>query len=267
MDINKCLEMLNLSPSSYRNVDVGDRTGTSKKVYSRRPWYAPPIDPAEILREQEQYNTDYGPEYNTGTEDVNDKQAEEYYVGHQDYEDPVTSRHVEVLGQLETSSANSKFEAAPTATSVSEFSIANAVNLREAVLVALGGASAALVLLIVMAGVFVARRRKNSPPRPSPPILVYPRTTSPHRVTCDKSELLQTQSPHNASTNDIPSSNICPKKSSVPSSANTTTAAEVLLGLTEEIKLLREDMGELKNQFKSLTDLLTNCNNRLDRYE
>ncbi|XP_037301330.1 uncharacterized protein LOC119191544 [Manduca sexta] len=119
-------------------------------------------------------------EYNTGTEDVNDKQAEEYYVGHQDYEDPVTSRHVEVLGQLETSSANSKFEAAPTATSVSEFSIANAVNLREAVLVALGGASAALVLLIVMAGVFVARRRKNSPsPAPSPPILVYP----PHDIS------------------------------------------------------------------------------------
>ncbi|CAG9111386.1 unnamed protein product [Plutella xylostella] len=56
----------------------------------------------------------------------------------------------------------------------------NALKLSEAVLVALGGASAALVLLLVMAGVFVARRRKNSPsPAPSPPILVYP----PHDVT------------------------------------------------------------------------------------
>lgn len=53
--INRCLEMLNLSPSSYRNVDVSQRTVSSKKVYSRRPWYAPPIDPAEILGAQDPY--------------------------------------------------------------------------------------------------------------------------------------------------------------------------------------------------------------------
>ncbi|XP_028042011.1 synaptotagmin-15-like [Bombyx mandarina] len=170
--------MLNLSPSSYRNVDLSDRTVTSKKVYSRRPWYAPPVDPAEILREQERYS-DYDSEYG-GSEDANAKQVEDYYDRHQDYDEAVAPQPVEALGHLESSSIQASFEKAPTTSSVSEFSIANAVNLREAVLVALGGASAALVLLIVMAGVFVARRRKNSPsPTPSPPILVYP----PHDIS------------------------------------------------------------------------------------
>lgn len=51
--IDKCLEMLNLSPSSYRNVDDGDRPVNTKKIYSRRPWYALPIDPAQVLRSKE----------------------------------------------------------------------------------------------------------------------------------------------------------------------------------------------------------------------
>ncbi|CAH0589101.1 unnamed protein product [Chrysodeixis includens] len=169
--------MLNLSPSGFRNVDASERTVNTKKVYSRRPWYAPAIDPAEILRYTPDYDSDYNPD---AGEEVNDKQNPEYYDQPAEYEDPVTSQHVEGLSQLETSPPNQAFEQSPTSASVSEFSIANAVNLREAVLVALGGASAALVLLIVMAGVFVARRRKNSPsPVPSPPILVYP----PHDIS------------------------------------------------------------------------------------
>lgn len=165
--------MINLSPPIYRNLD-GERTVTSKKVYSRRPWYAPAIDPAEILREQERYNSEYDLDYNGANEDTSNKE-EEYYEQPQVYDDTVNSGHVESIAPLKTSSANPRFEQAPTINSVSEFSLANTVNLREAVLVALGGASAALVLLIVMAGVFVARRRKNSPsPVPSPPILVYP---------------------------------------------------------------------------------------------
>lgn len=53
--------MLNRSPSVFHNV-VGDdeeRLVNSKKIYSRRPWYALPIDPAEILDDQEK-------EYNQG---------------------------------------------------------------------------------------------------------------------------------------------------------------------------------------------------------
>ncbi|PZC71271.1 hypothetical protein B5X24_HaOG213731 [Helicoverpa armigera] len=168
--------MLNLSPSSYRNVDASERTVNTKKVYSRRPWYAPPIDPAEILRYSPDYESDYDPD---AVEEPREKQNADYYDRPREYEDPVTSQHVEGLSQIETAPPKS-FEQPPTTASVSEFSIANAVNLREAVLVALGGASAALVLLIVMAGVFVARRRKNSPsPVPSPPILVYP----PHDIS------------------------------------------------------------------------------------
>lgn len=173
--IIRCLEMLNLSPSSYRNVDASERTVNTKKIYSRRPWYAPKIGPQEILRAD--YDSDYDPDE---IEEPREKQNADYYDRPQEYEDPVTSRHVEGLSQLETAPPKPSFEQSPTSASVSEFSIANAVNLREAVLVALGGASAALVLLIVMAGVFVARRRKNSPsPVPSPPILVYP----PHDIS------------------------------------------------------------------------------------
>ncbi|KAF9789073.1 hypothetical protein SFRURICE_005675, partial [Spodoptera frugiperda] len=218
--------MLNLSPSSYRNVDASERTVNTKKIYSRRPWYAPKIGPQEILRAAESvstaaklclpmniiggnqrhphsstesrivpsiwltpyhgcvltYNTnDYDSDYDPDEiEEPREKQNADYYDRPQEYEDPVTSRHVEGLSQLETAPPKPSFEQSPTSASVSEFSIANAVNLREAVLVALGGASAALVLLIVMAGVFVARRRKNSPsPVPSPPILVYP----PHDIS------------------------------------------------------------------------------------
>lgn len=47
--------MLNLSPSSYRNAGDVARTVNTKKVLPRRPWYAPHIDPSEILRQQEQY--------------------------------------------------------------------------------------------------------------------------------------------------------------------------------------------------------------------
>ncbi|CAG9564773.1 unnamed protein product [Danaus chrysippus] len=163
--------MLNLSPSSYRNIDDGERTVTSKKVYSRRPWYAPPIDPIEIIKDPiEQYNTGYESDYNS-------EPSEEYYE-HVDSE-PVNPIQVKALDQVESSAASPRYETASTVSTVTEFSIANAINLREAVLVALGGASAALVLLIVMAGVFCARRRKNSPsPAPSPPILVYP----PHDI-------------------------------------------------------------------------------------
>ncbi|KOB68241.1 putative synaptotagmin 15, partial [Operophtera brumata] len=112
-DIDLCLFSWVLR---YGNVDAGDRAVNSKKVYSRRPWYAPPIDPAEILREQEKYNT--------GTEEQH--KSEDYYERH-DYEDPVTSQHAE-LGQLE--STRGRFHQAPTTSSVSEYSIANAVNLR-----------------------------------------------------------------------------------------------------------------------------------------
>lgn len=171
--------MLNLSPSSYRDIDDSERTVNRKKVYSRRPWYAPPIDPAEIIREN--YNTpDYDGEYNPEDEEPKEKQNEDYYVSEHEYDDSITSKHVEGISQVEISPPNPNFEQTPTTASVSEFSLANAVNLREAVLVASGGASAALLLLIVMAGVFVARRRKNSPsPVPSPPILVYP----PHDIS------------------------------------------------------------------------------------
>ncbi|CAG5020722.1 unnamed protein product [Parnassius apollo] len=163
--------MLNLSPSSDRNVDDKQRTVSRKKVYSRRPWYAP-IDPVEVLKE-DSYLSSYD-------NDDNELTNEDYYDRRPDYEDPLTSQQVGVVGPLETVAPQPINEQAPTVSSVSEFSIANAVNLREALLVALGGASAAVVLLVVMAGVFVARRRKNSPSLvPSPPILVYP----PHDVT------------------------------------------------------------------------------------
>ncbi|XP_050665768.1 synaptotagmin-15-like [Leptidea sinapis] len=157
--------MLNLSPSVYRKAEDGERTVTSKKVYSRRPWYAPPIDPIDVLKEDLRYNSEYD------SEDKGDP-GEEYYGGVG--EDPILPVEVETLGQLDSSTTNPRYEQASTG-AIADFSIANSVNLREAVLVALGGASAALVLLIVMAGVFCARRRKNSPsPVPSPPILVYP---------------------------------------------------------------------------------------------
>ncbi|CAH2043540.1 unnamed protein product, partial [Iphiclides podalirius] len=164
--------MINLSPSGYRNVDEERRTVSSKKVYSRRPWYALPIDPIEVIKDG--YSEGYDNEENDPSNE------EDYYDRRPEYEDPITSQHVEVLRQLEAEASSPKYEQAATSSSVAEFSIANVINLREAALVALGGASAALVLLIVMAGVFVARRRKNSPsPVPSPPILVYP----PHDVT------------------------------------------------------------------------------------
>ncbi|CAB3234012.1 unnamed protein product [Arctia plantaginis] len=179
--IIRCLEMLNLSPSGYREIDDSERTVNRKKVYSRRPWYAPAIDPAEILRQR--YSTqDYVAEYNPEGEERRVKQSEEYYDRDHDYEEPVTSQQLEGLGlgPVDSSPPNPYYEQAPTTNSVSEFSLANAVNLREAVLVASGGASAALLLLIIMAGVFMARRRKNSPsPVPSPPILVYP----PHDIS------------------------------------------------------------------------------------
>ncbi|GBP95261.1 hypothetical protein EVAR_69233_1 [Eumeta japonica] len=47
--------MLNLSPTKYRDVDREEHYVNSKKVNSRRPWYAPPVDPAVVLREQD-YN-------------------------------------------------------------------------------------------------------------------------------------------------------------------------------------------------------------------
>lgn len=49
--------MLNQSPS-FGNIGDDEQRWVvnSKKVYSRRPWYALPVDPAEILVEQE---TDY----------------------------------------------------------------------------------------------------------------------------------------------------------------------------------------------------------------
>ncbi|CAH2240002.1 jg3430 [Pararge aegeria aegeria] len=105
---------------------------------------------------------------------------ENIYYKPVEIEEPATPIQVEALGQVESSSPNLRFEQPTAITTVSEISIANAINLREAALVAIGGASAALVLLIVMAGVFCARRRKNSPsPVPSPPILVYP----PHDIS------------------------------------------------------------------------------------
>ncbi|CAH2092848.1 unnamed protein product [Euphydryas editha] len=158
--------MLNLSPSIYRNADDGEQTVTSKKVYSRRPWYAPAIGPIDPIDPYANYEQDYKSESNGD------------YYGILDSDEPVTEI-IEHLGQVESVSLNPRLEQTPPAKTVSEYSIANAINLREAVLVALGGASAALVLLIVMAGVFCARRRKNSPsPVPSPPILVYP----PHNI-------------------------------------------------------------------------------------
>lgn len=65
--------MLNLSPASYRNVE-DERVVNSKKVYSRRPWYAPPVDPDEILREQEAY-TGESRDVDTGDTAVSKKQA------------------------------------------------------------------------------------------------------------------------------------------------------------------------------------------------
>ncbi|RVE54703.1 hypothetical protein evm_000470 [Chilo suppressalis] len=163
--------MLNLSPPSYRNIDDGDRPVNTKKIYSRRPWYALPIDPAAVLR-----NTEESQNYET---EYNGQQDEEYYDRSNDYVEPVIARNPARVQQLDPSTPNPRFEQAPTDNPITEFSFGNGVNLREVALVALGGASAALVLLIVMAGVFVARRRKNSPsPVPSPPILVYP----PHDI-------------------------------------------------------------------------------------
>ncbi|KAG7312336.1 hypothetical protein JYU34_001821 [Plutella xylostella] len=43
--------MLNYPPSPYLDVDDERRVVNTKKVvYSRRPWYAPAIDPAEAIR-------------------------------------------------------------------------------------------------------------------------------------------------------------------------------------------------------------------------
>lgn len=55
---------------------------------------------------------------------------EDYYDRHQDYDEAVAPQPVEALGHLESSSIQASFEKAPTTSSVSEFSIANAVNLR-----------------------------------------------------------------------------------------------------------------------------------------
>lgn len=73
--------------------------------------------------------TEYDSDYNSSNEDQNNKQ-EEYYDQPQIYDDPVTTRHVESIGSLEASTSNPRFEQAPTLNSVSEFSLANAVNLR-----------------------------------------------------------------------------------------------------------------------------------------
>lgn len=76
-------------------------------------------------------STDYDSDYNPDTvEETNEKQNPEYYDQPREYEDPVTSQRVEGLSQLETSPPNQAFEQPPTTASVSEFSIANAVNLR-----------------------------------------------------------------------------------------------------------------------------------------
>ncbi|XP_061719425.1 synaptotagmin-15-like [Cydia pomonella] len=162
--------MLSLPPSGWNGGEV--RAVNTKKIYSRRPWYAPPVDPQESLTDQEEYNNREYESENAGER----AEPEVYYdPSPPEYDDPVTSRVYQSL----PSAPNPVSQATPTASSFTGFSIANAVNLREAALVALGGASAALVLLLIMAGVFVARRRKNSPlPTPSPPILVYP----PHDI-------------------------------------------------------------------------------------
>lgn len=44
--------------------------------------------------------------------------------------DPVTPIRVETLGQVESTSASSRFEQTPTTRTVHEFSIANSINLR-----------------------------------------------------------------------------------------------------------------------------------------
>ncbi|XP_045774487.1 synaptotagmin-15-like [Maniola jurtina] len=161
--------MLNLSPASYKDADDVERTVNSKKVYSIRPWYAP-IAPIEILKDS---SDPYGSDYGNYPDPEEPEVPQENYYKPVESDDPVTPIQVEAL--VEPSTSNPRYEQPTSVTTVSEFSIANAINLREAALVALGGASAALVLLIVMAGVFCARRRKNSPsPVPSPPILVYP---------------------------------------------------------------------------------------------
>ncbi|KAJ2945576.1 hypothetical protein O0L34_g399 [Tuta absoluta] len=169
--------MLNLPPSSYRTEEDGERTVNTKKVFTgRRLWYAPHIEAPPVLHQQEE-------DYNQGYEDfIGSNQYDYDRNAEYDQQNPVRVQQAEPLDLEATPAVHTRLNLAPepTTSSVSGFSIANAVNVREAVLVALGGASAALVLLIVMAGVFVARRRKNSPsPAPSPPILVYP----PHDIT------------------------------------------------------------------------------------
>ncbi|CAK1555813.1 unnamed protein product [Leptosia nina] len=157
--------MLNLSPSSYRNVEV-DRNGNVIKVYASRPWWD--IYDPNVGKERKD-----DPD-NFGFEAYNSEVGNDYFGNLE--EDPVTALQGPDLEPALEPSANPRYEQAPT----SPGTLANVVNLREAVLVALGGASAAVVLLLVMAGVFCARRRKNSPsPVPSPPILVYP----PHDIT------------------------------------------------------------------------------------
>ncbi|XP_041982494.1 synaptotagmin-15-like [Aricia agestis] len=163
--------MLNLFPRRYRSDDEV-RVLNNQDRYPRRLWWDPSQDlgPSEREREKED-NLGYDIYYNPDPDEDYPEKLEA---------DPTVSTQVMVRAEILSSPPSPRYFQAPTYSTVSEFSIVNGFNLREAALVALGGAGAALVLLLIMAGVFVARRRKNSPsPAPSPPILVYP----PHDVT------------------------------------------------------------------------------------
>lgn len=54
-----------------------------------------------------------------------------------EYEEPINSQNIDILSQLETEAPQPKYEQAPTASSVAEFSIANAINLRGKLIVTL----------------------------------------------------------------------------------------------------------------------------------
>lgn len=62
---------------------------TSKKVYSRRPWYAPPIDPIEIIKDPIE-------QYNTGIININTSHNIKIVVTSL----PFSSRHVTLLSYL-----------------------------------------------------------------------------------------------------------------------------------------------------------------------
>ncbi|CAG9111387.1 unnamed protein product [Plutella xylostella] len=132
LSINKCLDMLNYPPSPYLDVDDERRVVNTKKVvYSRRPWYAPAIDPAEAIRRHynlpEFYVTPKGRD--DDGEDEYNAESQDYYDKTQEYDDPVTSQRVEVSQYADPSPGDS-FE--PTVNSVAspDYSLASAVNLR-----------------------------------------------------------------------------------------------------------------------------------------